>query len=247
MSTIIKHECFVAPEANLGPIRAGEYLTKVAQWLNEIAEKMKPCPEVDQIKRIGHSIESFKFWQKSHVEQIKKSNVRLLMDLETHLKELRSGCDTLEQMFSSPTGMQKVLGKRVLDFEWVQLTDLTLEIDLLDEREQSDRDHEPDWEPLEFDINHPEIYEEQEANMKAYLEKNKGINDYEMHSWVVMATGIIVDSKNSEYLAKNLKDLAFSRGGRTLVQLLEFEMKTRASEAVYEETAYEWNCEQAGE
>lgn len=127
----------------------------------------------------------------------------------------------------------------------MQFTDLILETDELSII--GNRSREPAWEPLEFDINHPEIYEEQEARMKAYLKEEVGINDYEMHSWVMLAMGIIVDSKNSDYLAKNLIDLALARGGHTLVQLLDFEMKTRASKDVYEETAYEWNCEQAGE
>lgn len=261
MSTITKDECFVAPEVNLGPVSPGEYLTKVAQWLKEIADKLNPCPQVNQIKRIGHSIESFKLWISPDSEEKDNSNDRVLRAFENHFNERVRRHGPMVQLFSSPAEMRQVLGKRVLEFEKSQFTYSIPEIDQLYLDEERNRNHEernrnhvqrngnsePNWKPLAFDINNPEIYEQQEANMKAYLKKNKGIRDYEMDSWVMLAMGIIVDSKNSDYLAMTLQILAFARGGRTLVQLLEFEMKTRASEAVYEETAYEWNCEQVGE
>ena len=104
---------------------------------------------------------------------------------------------------------------------------------------------EPDWKPLEFDIHCPEVCEKQEAAMVRYLEEKKGINDGELHAWVMLATGAVVDSKNPDYLAMNLKQVAFARGGQTLVNLLEFETAYQASKEVYRETAYEWNVERA--
>lgn len=113
----MRHECFVAPEVGLGPVSGTQYLTNVAHWLKEIAENLKPCPEVDRIKRIGHSIENFKVWTETYVEETNECNIQLLADLANQIKELRSRSDALAGLIPLSTMLRQAVGKRALKFE----------------------------------------------------------------------------------------------------------------------------------
>ena len=70
-------------------MNTAEYLTKAANWLNEIAAKLGPCSQVNEIKRISNSIRNYKLWVDSYVDLVRNEHHQALEDLKRQFGALR--------------------------------------------------------------------------------------------------------------------------------------------------------------